>query len=258
MPIVTFTTDFGTVDGYAGAMKGVVLSRAPGATLVEVTHDIPARDIDAGAFALAQAAPHFPPGTIHVAVVDPGVGGARAEIVVQAGGQIFVGPDNGLLALAAPAPRIVRRITNPAWRRERVSATFHGRDVFAVAAGRLAVGTPIDEAGERQADLVERRPGPAGAPRLGEDDAEILHVDAFGNLVTTYPAGAPAAGTWLLAAGEVVHGVTFARTYADVPVGAIVAYEGSAGLVEIAVRDGSAAARTGLARGARIHLRRPS
>src|SRR5687768_8054033 len=103
MAVVTFTTDFGRSDGYAGAMKGVVLSMAPGAVLVDITHDVPARDVQAGAFALAQAAPLFPPGTIHVAVVDPGVGGARADVVVAASGSFFVGPDNGLLALAAPA-----------------------------------------------------------------------------------------------------------------------------------------------------------
>ena len=101
MPVVTFTTDFGTHDGYAGAMKGVVLSIAPRATLVDITHGIPAQDVAAGAVALAQAAPLFPPGSIHVAVVDPGVGGERADLLVEAGGLFFIGPDNGVLSLAA-------------------------------------------------------------------------------------------------------------------------------------------------------------
>src|SRR5438128_5699715 len=131
MTVVTFTTDFGSSDGYAGAMKGVVLSLAPDAALVDISHDVPAHDVQAGAFALAQAAPLFPPGTIHVAVVDPGVGGARADLVVAAGGSFFIGPDNGLLTLAAPAPRRAWRIENPSYRREPVSPTFHGRDVFA-------------------------------------------------------------------------------------------------------------------------------
>ena len=114
MPIVTFTTDFGAHDGYVGALKGVVLSLAPQATLVDIAHGVPARDVAAGAVALAQAAPMFPPGTIHVAVVDPGVGGARADLVVAAGDSFYVGPDNGVLSLAARGPRQIYRIESPA------------------------------------------------------------------------------------------------------------------------------------------------
>src|SRR5687767_15909330 len=131
MSIVTFTTDFGNADGYVGAMKGVVLSRSRGATLVDICHDIPPHDVAAGAFTLAQAASLFPPGTIHVAVVDPGVGGSRADLLIEAGGAYFVGPDNGLLDLAAPHPRRAFRIEAADFRREPVSPTFHGRDVFA-------------------------------------------------------------------------------------------------------------------------------
>ena len=112
MPIVTFTTDFGAGDGYAGAMKGVVLSLAPAAQLVDITHGVPPMDVAAGAVALAQAASLFPPGTIHVAVVDPGVGGARADILIEAGGSLFIGPDNGVLSLAARPPRRIFRIEN--------------------------------------------------------------------------------------------------------------------------------------------------
>src|SRR5215831_5682554 len=147
MPIVTFTTDFGAHDGYVGALKGVVLSLAPQATLVDVAHGVPARDVAAGAVAIAQAAPLFPAGTIHVVVVDPGVGGARADLVVEAGGSFFVGPDNGVLSLAARGPRRIFRIEAPSFRREPVSPTFHGRDVFAPAAGRLAAGAAPSEAG---------------------------------------------------------------------------------------------------------------
>src|SRR6185436_14963371 len=141
-------------------------------------------DVQAGAFTLAQAAPFFPPGTIHVAVVDPGVGGARAEVVVAAGGSFFVGPDNGLLSLAAAAPRQAWLIENPAYRREPVSPTFHGRDVFAPTAGRLAFGWSADGAGRAL-------PGIAGLPlrtdRLGDGGAgEVVHVDGFGNLFTSF------------------------------------------------------------------------
>src|SRR5260221_9141969 len=124
--IVTFTTDFGSGDGYAGAMKGVVLSLAPDATVVDVTHGVPPQDVAAGAVALAQAAALFPPGTIHVAVVDPGVGGARADLPVEAAGSFFVGPDNGVLSLAARGDRRIYRIERPAFRREPVSPRFSG------------------------------------------------------------------------------------------------------------------------------------
>src|SRR5436190_5026829 len=147
MPIVTFTTDFGLRDGYAGAMKGVVLSLAPAATLVDITHGVPPQDVAAGAVTLAQAAPLFPPGTIHVAVVDPGVGGDRADLLVEAGGHVFIGPDNGVLSLAAHAGRRIYRIEAPGFRRDPVSPTFHGRDVFAPTAGRLASGARPSDAG---------------------------------------------------------------------------------------------------------------
>src|SRR6185369_6965682 len=117
-----------------------VLTLAPDAVLVDITHDVPRHDVSAGAFALAQAAPLFPPGSVHVAVVDPGVGGPRADIVVEAGGSYYVGPDNGLVSLAAIGPRLAYRILRPEALRPTVSPTFHGRDVFASAAGRLASG----------------------------------------------------------------------------------------------------------------------
>src|SRR2546421_8718324 len=154
MAVVTFTTDFGRADPYAGAMKGVVRSLAPDAVLVDITHDTPARDVASGAFPLPHAARWFPPGTIHVAVVDPGVGGARTPLVVEAGGAYFVGPDNGLLTLAAPPPRRAWAIENAPFRREPVSPTFHGRDLFAPTAGRLASGWPAEGAGSAVADLT--------------------------------------------------------------------------------------------------------
>src|SRR5439155_8287848 len=183
---------------YAGAMKGVVLSLAPDAVLVDISHDVPARDVQAGAFALAQAAPLFPPGTIHVAVVDPGVGGARADLVVAAGGAFFVGPDNGLLALAAPAPRRAWRIENPAYRRAPVSPTFHGRDVFAPTAGRLAAGWLAVDAGPAVDDIAGLPGGGLSTGPLGAGaEGEIVHIDSFGNLFTSF-SGPVAAGAWEL------------------------------------------------------------
>jgi S-adenosylmethionine hydrolase len=255
MAVVTFTTDFGRADGYSGAMKGVVLSLAPDALLVDITHDIPARDVAAGALTLASAARWFPAGTIHLAVVDPGVGGTRAEVVVAAGGAYFVGPDNGLLALAATPPRRVWRIENAAFRREPVSPTFHGRDVFAPTAGRLAAGWSADDAGPPLADIAPA-PVPASAPLTDDAQGEVIHVDGFGNLVTSLTAGGPVSGTWRLDLGARSHDLIGGRSYSDVPPGSLVLYAGSGGQIEIAARDGRAAEVCGATRGARLRLRR--
>jgi S-adenosylmethionine hydrolase len=242
VPIVTLTTDFGAADGYVGAMKGVIATLAPKATIVDITHEVPPQDVAAGAFALAQAAREFPPGTVHVAVVDPGVGSARAGVVIDAGGQRFVGPDNGLFELAAPSPRAVHRIASKAFMAPSPSATFHGRDVFAVAAARLAAGAKARAAG----------PAHALAGSLGGERGDrVVHVDRFGNLVTNvrWKTGAPAT----VRIGR--RTLRWARTYAEVDPDELLAYVGSAGTLEIAVRDGSAAKRLGLGRGARVSVR---
>jgi S-adenosylmethionine hydrolase len=269
MTVVTFTTDFGTSDGYVGAMKGVVLSLAPDAQLVDITHDVPAYDVAAGAYALAQAAPMFPPGSIHLVVVDPGVGHARAELVVAAHGSLFVGPDNGVLSLAARGPRVAHRITAPAFRREPVSPTFHGRDVFAAAAGRLAAGAAPRDAGPLLPAIVDlRQLGDRVGPQADSAAAmggTILHVDRFGNLITSIDGDGLSFGQWHLRAASAGRDgrpadfvATAARTYADVDRGALVFYVGSSGLVEIAVREGSAAAATALARGTAVSIEKIS
>lgn len=235
---MTLTTDFGTRDGYVAAMKGVILGLAPGASVVDVSHDVAPGDVRGGAFVLAQAAPYFPAGTVHVAVVDPGVGGAREAVVLDGGAHRFVGPNNGVLALAAPAPRRAHEIAAPSFRRAEVSATFHGRDLFAPAAARLAAGAEVAEAGpplplERLVTLPAAR-------------AEVVHVDRFGNAITSLGAGE--------ADAVEVAGLRLPvrRTYGDVEPGAPLAYIGSSGYIEIAVRDGNAAERLGLARGTAV------
>jgi S-adenosylmethionine hydrolase len=256
VPIVTLTTDFGFSDGYVGAMKGVVLSLAPEATLVDVSHGVAAQDVVGGALALAQAAACFPPGTIHVAVVDPGVGGERADVVVEAGGFLFVGPDNGLLSLAAPPPRRIYRIESERFRRAPVSPTFHGRDVFAPTAGRLAAGLPASAAGPVWPALVElAQPLPR---RIGDGvEGAVTHVDRFGNLLTSLPAdAAPPDALVEIVGREGTFRPAFGTTFADVAPGALVAYVGSSGYLEIGLRDGSAAARTGASRGSTVRLRR--
>jgi S-adenosylmethionine hydrolase len=265
MTVVTFTTDFGTSDGYVGAMKGVVLTLAPDAQLVDITHDVPPFDVAAGAFALAQAASWFPPGSIHVAVVDPGVGHARADLVVEAHGSLFVGPDNGVLSLAARGPRVSHQIAATSFRREPVSPTFHGRDVFAVAAGRLASGASPRDAGPLLPTIVDLT-GPAAHVGDPGDAAgvagTILHIDRFGNLITSIEGDRLTHGRWRLQSrgtgpdpGKTsAFTAVAARTYADVDRGALVFYVGSSGLVEIACREGSAAVTTGLARGIAVIL----
>jgi S-adenosylmethionine hydrolase len=256
MPVVTFTTDFGTRDGYAGAMKGVVLSIAPRATLVDVTHGVPAQDVAAGAVALAQAAPLFPAGSIHVAVVDPGVGGERADLLVESGGSFFIGPDNGVLSLAARAPRKIYWIESAAFRREPVSPTFHGRDVFAPTAGRLAAGESPADAGPLVPRMVDLA-APALHRRDGVIEGEVIHVDGFGNLITSLPAEA-LAGAGVAVEIDGTEGrfePRVGRTFSDVDPGALIAYVGSGGQIEIARRDGSAAGRIGAERGTPVRVR---
>jgi S-adenosylmethionine hydrolase len=261
MPVVTFTTDFGTRDGYAGAMKGVVLSIAPRATPVDITHGVPAQDVAAGAVALAQAAPLFPVGSIHVAVVDPGVGGERADLLVESGGSFFVGPDNGVLSLAARAPRKIYWIEAAAFRREPVSPTFHGRDVFAPTAGRLAAGANPADAGPLVPKMVDLA-APALHRRDGVIEGEVIHVDGFGNLITSLPAEvverAGADATVEVEAGAGHFEPQLGRTFSDVETGALIAYIGSGGQLEIARRNGSAARRIGAERGTIVRLRSPT
>jgi S-adenosylmethionine hydrolase len=184
--IVTLLTDFGTADYFVGAMKGAVLTVNPRATLVDITHEIPAHDIQAGAFTLLAAHEAFPAGTVHVAVVDPGVGSERRALVAECGGQLFVAPDNGLLSYVCERAGAARffHATNPKYFRESVSSTFHGRDVFAPLAATLSLSTSPRELGAEITDPVRL---PALAPRVLDDgslEASIIHIDRFGNCVT--------------------------------------------------------------------------
>ncbi len=184
--IVTLTTDFGTQDAFVGTMKGVILSRCPGVQLVDLTHEVPPQAIRIGALRLASAVPFFPEGTVHLAVVDPGVGGARRPIAAEARGQRFVGPDNGLLSLVAPRSAADWRaveLTSPEHHLPRVSDTFHGRDVFAPAAAHLACGGSLQDLGEAVESMIELRVPPV--ERTGRIiRGMVLDIDRFGNLIT--------------------------------------------------------------------------
>jgi S-adenosylmethionine hydrolase len=250
--IVTLTTDFGTADGYVGAMKGVILARAPGTTVVDITHEVPPQDVAAAAFALRQAARCFPPGTIHVVVVDPGVGGKRREVIVEDGGHRFVGPDNGVFALAAPTARTGWHIVAPAFRRDPAAPTFHGRDVFAPAAARLAAGAPPSEAGPEVTLEGSLAPRPLLLSNSGRQvTGHVVHVDRFGNLVTDIPLDALPEQSAAVRIGS-VEVAPIRTTYTDVRKGEVVAYVGSSGTLEIAVREGSAFEHLDVGRGAPV------
>jgi len=238
-PIITLLTDFGTSDGFVGAMKGVILSLAPGAQVVDLTHEIAPQDVLSGAWALREAATTFPPGTIHVAVVDPGVGTDRRPILVEHGGQLFVGPDNGVLSLAAPDGQ-AWHLDRPNLFRGRVSQTFHGRDVFAPVAGHLAAGLSPDACGSAIETWL-RWPEPRPTRTQGRISGQVVHADRFGNLVTNIchdDLGAERQA-WVVEVGGQSIGL-LSSTFGDVERGEWVAYIGSSGYLEIGIREGRA------------------
>lgn len=257
MAIITLTTDFGTTDGYVGTMKGVILGISPGVTLVDISHQVRPQDIRGGAFVLESACPYFPPDTIHVVVVDPGVGGHRRILAARTLHATFVGPDNGVLSWALDRDRIqsIVSVTRPEYWLYAVSRTFHGRDVFAPVAAHLSRGVPIEELGVPIEDPV-RLPRPL--PRLEADgavSAEVMYVDHFGNMVTTVIVDPK--NHCITNLPDVVHGTHLSettrieilgqrigpleRSYAAAALGELVAVVGSSGHLELAVRDGSAA-----------------
>ena len=240
--IVTLLTDFGTADSYVAEIKGVLASSAGDALLVDISHDIPPGDVTAASYVLGRAWRAFPKGTVHLAVVDPGVGTERRALAAQVAGHGFVAPDNGLLSdVFAVADAKVVRLATPAG----ASRTFHGRDVFAPAAARLVRGAALPDLGTPVSDLVHlppRRLRTEGADLIGQ----VIHVDGFGTLVTNLPGDAAQPGTVITVGGRTV---PLAGTFADVPPGSAVAFVGSGGTIEIAVRDGRADQVLGAARG---------
>ena len=259
MRIITLLTDFGLEDGYVAAMKGVIAGIAPDADVVDVTHLIPPQDVASGRFRLLTVTPYFPPGTVHLAVVDPGVGTRRRAVAVRSSsGSLLVGPDNGLLlgALEAdPAVAAVELSEPRFWRTPAPSATFHGRDVFAPVAAHLARGVALELLGPAVAldslvsvELPPWRPVPGGA------EGAVQAVDRFGNLISNVPGTVlSAVGAWTASiAGRTVTG---RGTYGDVPPGEALALVGSHGFVEIAVRQGDARKTLEAATGIAVALR---
>ncbi|MBC8089802.1 MAG: SAM-dependent chlorinase/fluorinase [Phycisphaerae bacterium] len=245
MPIITLLTDFGTADGYVAEMKGVLYTHAPGATVVDLSHDIPPQDVEAARLALARYWRRFPRGTVHLAVVDPGVGSERSAIAVESGGQFLVGPDNGVLSpalWALDAQVVCLPVSSSA------APTFHGRDVFAPAAASLATGVPLQSVGEPFVDAQRRRTPEAYRREDGGIVGEVLTIDRFGNALTnlvTRTGGIVTVGT---------HEFTVQRTYSDTAPGQPIALVGSSGFIELAVRNGNARAQLRLERGTPVVL----
>ncbi|MEP6574474.1 MAG: SAM-dependent chlorinase/fluorinase [Gemmatimonadota bacterium] len=250
MTLITLLTDFGTSDSYVAEVKGVLACHAAGVSVVDITHEISPGDIGAAAYVFGRAWHRFPPGTVHLVIVDPGVGTERAAIAFAAGGALFVGPDNGVLssAFAHRPDQIVALALSP-----EAAPTFHGRDIFAPAAAALATGTPPSALGVPfpGSPVTRSLPEPhhEGKTLIGT----VIYIDRFGNLVTNLtPAMVPSYAT-LEVEESLIGGLR--RTFGDVPPGGLVAYTGSAGSVEIAVREGSAARRLGIGVGGRVRVR---
>jgi S-adenosyl-L-methionine hydrolase (adenosine-forming) len=250
MSTITLITDFGLADGHVGAMKGIMRTIAPCAELVDVSHEIPPHDIRHAAFVLLTCYPSWPPQTVHLVVVDPGVGTERRAVAVQTGRGAFVAPDNGVLSyvLAREAISAAVSLTNPQYWHRPVSPVFHGRDILGPAAAHLASGSSLESLGE-PVDIRELVTFAVPVPQHHPDGhitAHVQHIDRFGNCTTDVPSDALwAANAWQVQVrAQVIGGIL--RTFADVPVGSPLALLDSTGFVAIAVRNGSAAQQLGI------------
>lgn len=251
--IITLLTDFGEQDGYVGAMKGVILNEAPAASIIDISHNIPAQDIESAAWILPHYCFCYPRGTVHLAVVDPGVGTTREGLVAELDGCIFIGPDNGLFTWVyeQAEDRAVYTINSGVQRPGDCSATFHGRDIFAYVAALLISGkVRLDQIATRT-DAMVKGPWGAAEPQGNKILGRIVHVDHFGNLITNIEKSmidAIRGRSFLIRAGaETLNHVC--RTYGVEEQGGLIALWNSMNLLELAVVGGAALDRTGLKRG---------
>ncbi len=250
-PLITLTTDFGLQDHYVGTMKGVILSRCPGAQMIDISHEISPFSIHAGAYAIDQAAPFFPSGTVHLVVIDPGVGTKREPLLLQAMNQFFIAPDNGVLSfiLMRDPGAIARRITNGELWLQPASTTFHGRDLFAPTAAAIAAGRVKPE------DVGQIMHGPVTLAGLDAVLAEpnvwrgvVLSIDRFGNVITSFRVMSfteALHAAFAIRAGK--SEITVDRsTFGDAAPGLCFAYAGSSGFLELGINQGDAARALGL------------
>jgi S-adenosylmethionine hydrolase len=265
--IITLTTDFGLDDAYVAAMKGVILDINPGATIVDISHSVEPQNIRQGAFVFSTAYTYFPQDTIHLVVVDPGVGGPRRAIIVETANAIFVAPDNGVLSYvfqASTGKRISRatlmklppelqafEITNSKYWHHPVSSTFHGRDIFAPVAAHISLGKPLNELGQAVSS-VKVFPLPRPQPDAnGNLIGHVLHIDHFGNLITDITSqDLPSSKFWIEVAGHKI--ASLSQSYESAQ--ELLALIGSSGRLEIALKSGSAARLLGSKLGDRLCL----
>lgn len=256
-PILTLTTDFGLSDHYVGTMKGVILGICPQAQIVDISHQVSPFEITEGAYLIAQAYRYFPKKTVHVVVVDPGVGTTRRPILLEAAGQYFVAPDNGVLSMIYSREKHkVRLIANDRFFRKPVSSTFHGRDIFAPVAAHVAAGVLPSRVGKPIENYL--RPSFEQPMRSGKRtwNGRILKVDRFGNIITNFhvndfPNLEQRGFSMAIGSSEIT---AMARHYAECGTGELFAIVGSSGYVEVSVSQGSAAKRIGCVPGAAVEL----
>ena len=257
-PVITLLTDFSTKDCYVAAMKGVILGINPDARIVDLGHEISPQDVFEGALFLRGIFPYFPRATFHVCVVDPGVGGSRRPIMVEARGQTFIGPDNGLFTFVYDMePRCsVRSLTADRFHLPDPSVTFHGRDIFAPSAAHLSLGVDPGALGETVNDPV-RLEAPTVTRTEDRIEGTVIHIDSFGNCITNIDKGEFSAfitgSAWKLTVGdaaiEQLH-----RSYGEVPPGVMLALVGSEGLIEVSINQGQADEALSIAKGAGVKV----
>ncbi|HTN70117.1 MAG TPA: SAM-dependent chlorinase/fluorinase [Methylomirabilota bacterium] len=256
--LITLTTDFGSVDPFVGIIKGVIAGINPAAQVVDISHGVPPQDIMAAALILRHSVSYFPRGTIHVVVVDPGVGSDRRPLLIESSGNYFVGPDNGVLSLALDGkePTQIIRLSHPRYHLQPTSATFHGRDIFAPVAAHLSLGIAPASFGEAVGDFV-RLNCPEAVRSQGKIDGEILYIDSFGNLFTNIAEldlQVLAGHSLTISLGNLtVSGL--ASNYASAASDKLVAVINGWGLLELALYKGSAQRRTGAKIGDRVQIR---
>lgn len=253
-PPVTLLTDFGTADYFIGAMKGVILSINPEARIVDVTHNVPPQDIEAAAFTLLAGYRSFPAGTVHVAVVDPGVGSGRRPIVIEAGNHRFVGPDNGIFSYICDQETDTKifHVSNDKYFRHPISATFHGRDIFAPVAAVLSIGVAPAELGEEIDDPIRLKSIHPERMGSGKVKGRLIHIDRFGNCITNIGREDFTEAARLQIKGKTIK--SFRRFFAEPGRDKLFGVWGSAGFLEIAANNASAAKLLNVKRGESVVL----